>query len=338
MNKITVDKLVELVNESKTGHTRQEKPIVVWFDRVEGDIMKYAEYGDYIGLATALANTDNEIALNLETGSPFTDHKKVIDNGVVRDITEKERFSFIIPSAIKFDDKGKMIPKVYIHSSWTSNMGKNGFTSIEFSKMVHDNLKLPVFLFYPIEWREKIDDDFSGYEEYLCTDNLEDIKKRWFERVSGKNDEGFQIVDNFYLNFLRTAPDELLSSDYTTENEFKLVYPRFQKWEHMSRRMRNELNNLYDVAELDYNKDLFFADGNLDFDRVAEFLDMIPEDKWKECFDDVMFEIKDIKGITPESDRLKTFKVFISIEDGYFAGECSLALLEYYGLNKSETN
>ena len=106
----------------------------------------------------------------------------------------------------------------------------------------------------------------------------------------------------------------------------------------MSRRMRKELKNLYDLAELDYNDELFFADGNLDFDRVAEFLDMIPEDKWKEWFDDVMFEIKEIKGITPESDRLKTFKVFISMDRGFFARECSLALLEYYGLNKSETN
>lgn len=55
MNKITVDQLVGLVKESKSGHNRQEKPIVVWFDRVVGgDILKYAEYGDYIGLATEI--------------------------------------------------------------------------------------------------------------------------------------------------------------------------------------------------------------------------------------------------------------------------------------------
>ena len=335
MNKITVDELVDLVKESKAEQNYPEKPIVVWFDRVEGDILKYAEFGDCMGLADALANSDKEIVLNREKGSPFTDHKKGYDKekNVVRDITEKERYSFIIPSVIEFDDNGRMITKVYIHSSFTSYIGENGLTSIQFSKMVHENLKLPVFLFFSIEWRDKIDDDFSGYEEYLCTDNLEDIKKRWLERVSGKDDYGFQIVDNFYLKFLKTAPDELLSSDFSKEKRHGMV-PRFGRWQYISSRIRNKLSYLRKLVGIDYNnKDLFFTEGNLDFDKVAEFLDKIPEDKWKEWFSDADLDLKNIKGITPKSDRLKTFKVFISIDRLDIPPECSSAILEYYGLN-----
>ena len=166
---ITVDELVQLIKELKSGTKTQERPVVVWFDKVGGDLLKYTKWCNVEDFGMELAKQDPEICYNWETGSPFTDHIQCLDpeNGV-RNITEEERYSFIIPSAIKFDKNGRMIPKIYIHASLSPYMGKNGLTSIQFAKMVYDNLGLPVFLFFPKELKNKIEDDFSGYDECIC--------------------------------------------------------------------------------------------------------------------------------------------------------------------------
>ena len=155
MKKITVDELVSLIQEYKDGLKNQKKPEIIWFDKVEGDLLKYSPNGYYEDLAYTLSKQDEEIALNPQTGSPLTDHNQIYDekNKGVRTITEKERYSFILPSAIKFDENGNIISKVYLHTSPTLYIGKNGLTSLEYSKMVFDNLHLPVLLFFPLKLR-----------------------------------------------------------------------------------------------------------------------------------------------------------------------------------------
>lgn len=120
MEKLTVEDLLSLIKEYKNGSRKQEKPVIIWFDKVEGDLLKYSSKGNYEDLAYTLANQDEEIALNDQFGSPMTDHDKIYDEeqNVIRNITEEERNSFILPYGIKFDGNGKIISKVYLHKSY----------------------------------------------------------------------------------------------------------------------------------------------------------------------------------------------------------------------------
>lgn len=334
MKRISVEELVSLIQENKTGNKKQPKPAIVWFNKVEGDILKYSKCGNCLGLAKALAEKDNEIALNLQVGSPLTDSTIGYDESknVVRDITENERHSFILPNVMKYEPTGLMLTKCYIHSSIIPYIGKKGPTTLEFSKMLHDKLKIPVFLFFPLKFREKIESDFSDYVEYLCEDNLEDIKKRWIDRVSGKDADDFQLIDNFYLDFLKTAPDAILSHDFAKDDKMG-VLPRYQKWEELSSRMRNIiLQELSELVYAEYDPNNFFTDGNLDFDKVGHFLELIPENKWKEWVEDNSLNLEITPNFTSEGDRMELFKIFICTDETNFPMECSRALLEFHGI------
>lgn len=334
MKKISVDELVTLIKELKSGNKKQTKPVIVWFDKVEGDILKYdADHGDYVGLANALAKNDNEIAVNPTSGSPFTDHKKLYDEkkNIVRDITKEERYSFVLPPVIKFDNEGKLTTKCYIHFSWSPNIGDDGLTTFEYSKMIHEKMKLPVFLFFPLGFKDEINGDFSEFEEFLCTDNPENIKERWIRRVSEKDEDNFQIIDNFFLDFLKTAPNELLSYDFI-DGPYWGNFPSYKGWEHMSQRMLEEVEEICQFVNPDFNPLHLFTDGNLDFDKLATFLDSINKDKWEDWVKANKRQLKHIDNLTTENDRMKIFKVFISTDFFNFHDRCSEALLEFHGI------
>lgn len=170
---ISVASLVDLIKDYKQGKRTQEKPAVVWFENVREDILKYARAGDPLGLACGLSENDEEIAFYSKAGSPLTDSEWGYDEtiGQVRKIQDSEREEFVIPSVIRFDDSGEIKTKIYIHGAMTSYIGEEGLNSVQYGKMIHDNLGIPVFLFYPFKNKEKIKADFSEYDEYLCSDS-----------------------------------------------------------------------------------------------------------------------------------------------------------------------
>lgn len=341
MEKITVDSLVSLIQDYKDGLKKQNKPEIIWFDRVEGDLLKYSSKGDYEDLAYTLSKNDDKITLNVQTGSPLTDHDQVYDEekNTIRKITDEERYSFILPSVIKFDDKGNIVSKVYLHTSPTSYMGKKGLNSLEYSKMVHDNLHLPVLLFFPLKWREKLKDNIEGYNEYVCSADPEDQKQRWLERVSKKSENGFQIVDNFYLDFLKQAPNHLLSKDFDDSDEVVIgIFPQYMKWEYISREMKNLVKDLINLKnDGDDNKillDSLYTDGNLDFGKLSSFLNSIPNSKWNEFIEEdlELDHLKEYQNIVEQGNRLEIFKLLASSHLGYFPYECTQSLLQFHGI------
>lgn len=347
MKKITVDELVSLIQEYKKGKRSQNNPEIIWFDKVEGDLLKYSPRGNYEDLAYSLSKQDKEITLNDQTGSPFTDHDQVYDEekNIVRKITEEERNSFILPYAIKFNDNGQIISNVYLHTSPINYHGKKGLTSFEYSKMVHNNLNIPVLLFFPLKWREKNKENLSGYEEYLCTADLEDQKQRWFERVSKKSDKGIQIVDNYFLDFLKQAPNNLLSRDFDEPEEVVLgVSPGYYKWECISndmKRLVKELINLQNEGEDKKNLfDSLYSDGNLDFDKLSSFLNSINDANWEEFLKENKTDLKQLKEyqyIIDKGDRLEIFKLLSSGNPLSFPFEATKALLEFHGIFPKES-
>lgn len=339
MNKVfSVDELVEMVKASKSS--KQKKPVIVWFENVSGDILKYASFGEPYDLAVSLSKADDEIALNHDAGSPLTDHDKCIDGDKVRNITDEERYAFIIPSCVKISGSGELITKVYLLSPIIPYIGEKGLNSIQFAEMVHDKLNLPVFLLFPLKWKKKMNADFSAFDEILCSDELENVKHRWLERVEGKNENGYQIVDSFFLDFLKTAPNELLTCEFDKGQDYVFAI-RYEKWEKLSERLREELeieivplscgeNSNKEMIQEKYN--LLFTDGNLNFDALRELLEQIPKEVWEKWYNKHDFELEINKGLNKESNRLDVIKSFLVSDPGSFPMNATIELLKFHNL------
>lgn len=341
MNKvISVDEFVEMVKASKSS--KQKKPVIVWFENVSGDILKYASIGEPYDLAVSLSKADDEIALNGDAGSPLTDHDKCFDGDKVRNITDEERYAFIIPSCVKISGSGELITKVYLHSPIIRYIGKKGLNSIQFAEMVHDKLNLPVFLLFPLKWKEKMNADFSAFDEILCSDELENVKNRWLERVEGKNENGYQIVDSFFLDFLKTAPNELLTCEFDKGQDDVIgITCRYEKWEKLSERLREELeieivplscgeNSNKEMIQEKYN--LLFTDGNLNFDALRELLEQIPKEVWEKWYNKHDFELEINKVLNKESNRLDVIKSFLVSAPASFPMNATIELLKFHNL------
>lgn len=341
MNKvISVDELVEMVKASKSS--KQKKPVIVWFENVSGDILRYASIGEPYDLAVSLSKADDEIALNGDAGSPLTDHDKCFDGDKVRNITDEERYAFIIPSCVKISGSGELITKVYLHSPIIPYIGEKGLNSIQFAEMVHDKLNLPVFLLFPLKWKEKMNADFSAFDEILCSDELENVKNRWLERVEGKNENGYQIVDSFFLDFLKTAPNELLTCEFDKGQDDVIgITCRYEKWEKLSERLREELeieivplscgeNSNKEMIQEKYN--LLFTDGNLNFDELRELLEQIPKEVWEKWYNKHDFELEINKGLNKESNRLDVIKSFLVSYPAGFPMNATIELLKFHNL------
>lgn len=341
MNKvISVDELVEMVKASKSS--KQKKPVIVWFENVSGDILKYASIGEPYDLAVSLSKADDEIALNGDAGSPLTDHDKCFDGDKVRNITDEERYAFIIPSCVKISGSGELITKVYLHSPIIPYIGEKGLNSIQFAEMVHDKLNLPVFLLFPLKWKEKMNADFSAFDEILCSDELENVKNRWLERVEGKNENGYQIVDSFFLDFLKTAPNELLTCEFDKGQDDVIgITCRYEKWEKLSERLREELeieivplscgeNSNKEMIQEKYN--LLFTDGNLNFDALRELLEQIPKEVWEKWYNKHDFELEINKVLNKESNRLDVIKSFLVSAPASFPMNATIELLKFHNL------
>ena len=164
--KISVDELVNMIRNSKDPKNTPTKPIVVWFDNVRDDIRRYAKVGDVLGLASALADNDAEITFYSKPGGPLTDLPYAVVGDTISKLTDENLYEFILPSCMV--ENGEIKTKVFIHASIIGYFGEKGLTSFEYGQLVYERLNLPVFLFYSIKHKEKIDADFSKYDEYYC--------------------------------------------------------------------------------------------------------------------------------------------------------------------------
>lgn len=338
---LSVDELVNLITELKTGQKTQERPVVVWVDKVEGDILKYADYGDYRGLAQSFCDNDGRVVFNAQIGTSFTGHDYYIDeNGDKKKITDSLRNQFFIPEVIRSNSNGDIITKIYIHSPLSCNIGEKGITSAQLGKMIKDKLGISVFMFYPLSWREKFKKHFQEYDEVICTDNIDEVKSRWLKRVAEKSENGFQIVDNFFLDFLKTAPNTLLSSDFEKREVFGCLC-RYEKWEEMSRELIEKVVELFfldkdvDREPTKEEKEFYslFTDGNLNMENLSVFLSSIPNKLWEEWYQEHEYDFKNYPQVTINGDRIEAFKIHLATDSGYLPNEATEALLRYHGIS-----
>lgn len=339
--RISVDDLVALILEYADSDKTQDRPVIVWFDNVEADILKYSPHSDPAGFASALSRSNNKIAFYEKAGSPLTDHDHVGDgNGGVRRLSDEERMKFAIPS----DVIRQGITKVFIHAPYICYIGEKGLTSLEYGVMVHNELSMPVFIMYPHSWKERIKADISHYDEYLCSASDEDVKARWFERASKKYKNGFQVVDNFYLEFLKQAPEKFVSYRFDPYGRDGVTFCDYGRWEYASKQLPYSvakiINPRYGWGEELSEGQLVqfrsvFKKGNLDLNALESVLDTISDEDWTKWVEENKFSLKYNPAISLENPRIDVIKTYLCCDFGIMGNmpqEALLSLMKFHGL------
>lgn len=135
---------------------------------------------------------------------------------------------------------------------------------------------------------------------------MEDKKIQWFERVSQKNDSGFQIIDNFYLDFLKQAPNDMVSYDIGSGERFGVTFCSFARWEQATARLPKEILNIITFGnkwgekitmEQKTKFRLSFKDGNLNLEIFAKVLDTIPEHLWNNWIQEHKYSFEKNKNL-----------------------------------------
>lgn len=168
MHKITLDGLFEMVSDC-LSNKKQETPAIVWFDGKL--VLDNNTFQDYAAFGLWLSEQfPSKVVCWDKAGSPLTDRTRRYDkDGNIIAISDEERNEFCVPDLIK-SENGKLVTKLFIHFMYICYIGEKGPTSIEYGIQLHDKLNLPVMLFYPYAWKDRIEAmaDLSGYEQYIC--------------------------------------------------------------------------------------------------------------------------------------------------------------------------
>ncbi|MDE7135992.1 MAG: hypothetical protein K2N91_05120 [Muribaculaceae bacterium] len=338
--RFSVDELVNHIQEYADTDKKQERPVIVWFeDNVEGDILKYSDTSaSAVGLASALSKSNCKIAYYDNVGSPLTDHDYMAEGDQVKKLSEADRRQFIIPQGVI--EPGTT--KVYIHAPHICYIGEKGLTSLEYGAMVHDRLHLPVFIMFKSSWKKRINADLSAYDEYVCTDSNTDVLAKWFERAEEKDSDGYQIVDNFYLDFLKQAPLKYVSYQFDPAGPDGVTFCSYDRWESASSKLPNGVLcmiappyalNLTDDQLAQFAS--VFKNGNIDFEALEAVLNTIPEEKWREWLEDHDSFMKRYIQIPDDHKRIEVAKAFFCCDFNTLANipsEVSVALLKFHGL------
>lgn len=342
-NNISFEELSAMIKQYADGSKKQDRPQIVWIDDNIAEIVKYR---DVIGFASSLGKSDEKIAFYDKAGSPLTDHEHRLDNdGNLVKISEKERMSFTIPSpAIKYDDKGNLITRLFIHSPFICYIGEKGLTSLEYGVLVHENLNIPTILMYPLNFRERIlaKGSISGYDELFCSESAEEYVKKWLASAE-------KSVYDFYLDFLKASPWEHIDSfkfdpRYKSIKGFYATFCSPLRWEDASGKVEYELrvliNTLFATSEesvLNKVRNLLpvLSGNRILFDNLEKILALAPEDTWQDWLSTQGYDTFKVNPTlskeSPRIDILKSYLCSFSLL-GNIPEETRHALLKYHKL------
>lgn len=316
MKKIRFKELIEMIFNHVNDEVPQTKPSIIWFDNVDSDLLQFTNMPTPAHFGWSLSKIDNRIAFWENTGSPLTGPKHKIDSeGKVVLISEEERYKFCFPSHIIKFENDQLITKVFIHSPFCGELqiGDNGLNSIEYGILFHQKMNIPVFIFYPFEWKNDLKVDISEYEEYLCSYSKEEEKNNWLQRASKVKPDGFQIVDNFYLDFLKSAPEKFMSYKFDSIPRYGVTFCSYDRWEYIGRRFRDCISEICTGNEI-YNNPTktqikkfhsVFKDGNLDLEILKGIINTIPSDLWEKWINDHKYYFKYTSDLKTEIKNLE---------------------------------
>ena len=129
----------------------------------------------------------------------------------------------------------------------------------------------------------------------------------------------------------------MLSHDFDESEDVGIgIFPRYMKWEHLSRKMNRTVKKIFNLQNDNEDKKIIFdslyTDGNLDFEKLKEILNQIKEEKWNKFIDHEIFLGNEYQYIFENVNRIEIFKLITSTDFGFFPSEVSNALLEFHGI------
>lgn len=307
MVSITLDKFLTMVEEYANGSLEQPRPIIIWIDNLERELVRMDPHGDIVGFAGYLSSLYPTVSATYVPGSPLTGHKYYLTEKGVSRVSDELRYSLTIDeNVIKYDNNGNLITRLYIHSPFSARLGENGLNSLEYGQILHKHLGIHVILMYPLEWKERFHVDMSDYDQFLCQGDKEDQLTQWFEDVETHNNSGLQVVDNFYLDFLKQCPKEYVSGGFESMKSKGATYSSYSRWEHVSDRLASTIHcvlfGMWTKADSNSRRILhsLFLDGNLSLHLLEEQLNKIENNIWSKRLEYLIVSEK----IEPEYKRL----------------------------------
>ena len=219
--------------------------------------------------------------------------------------------------------------------------------SPELEAVIHENKKLPegeeVRSFI---WTEPSFDRMPEFMEQYNGNFFVFDKEEWLKASEEINPStGRRKIDRFYLDFLKQAP-----------NEFILFYPQEKysgqicnlpsNWVGASHSLVSHIEDmLEDAVRADGHKDVkrkelaplvepvfnsVFADGDIDWNRLSEILETLPEDVWKKsCL--LPNNVK-ATGLS----RVELFKLYAIEKVNCATQSVNEALREFHGLSSAK--
>lgn len=166
-------------------------------------------------------------------------------------------------------------------------------------------------------------------------------KEEWLKNCEAINPAtGRRVIDRFYLDFLKQAPDDFILF-YPQEKHSGCNIPN--KWVNASFKLYNELQRLLEVAtKANGNKDKkhqeliqmvkpildsVFVDGDIDWNKLSDVLDAIPDEVWNGSRNIVWRRIRET-GLS----RVDCFKLHAVTCVNCVTPHVYDALLEFHGL------
>lgn len=318
MQILSFKELLDMISDYVYNEVDQKKPVIVWFENMELEILEYSnsKFSDPAGLGQTLCTKYRCIANAITSGELRLSYNESNDWKKEQTDTKKNDFPrFSPPSFVIQKVTRENIPKTkfFIFSPFDL-LSEDYESSLKRVNYIHSILNIPVLIFFKFDWKDQLKGIFTGCEEYLCAQSNEDKKTQWFERVSQKNELGFQIIDNFYLDFLKQVPNEMVSYDIGSGERLGFKFCNFARWEQTTSRLPKEILNIITfgnkwgeeiTAEQRTKFRFSFKDGNLDLKKFSEVLDTIPEQIWNDWIKEHQYSFENNKNLQKDSNRIE---------------------------------
>lgn len=180
----------------------------------------------------------------------------------------------------------------------------------------------------------------------LYDDYNQETKEKWFAKVSQTDAYDMPMIDRFYLDFLRKAPEKYISVEFDPQrlsgNFNCSEFCSYERWEYAGSRlpcviMDLIVDNTYESPTKQHIQifNEIFADGNMNLKTLEKFVNEMKSEKWEKWFKDNYVSLKINPKLTPASRRMDAVITHLSRDlsiVGNIPPEASLALMRFHGV------
>lgn len=346
---ISLKELLDMINNYIHNPSPSTESIIIWFDNMEVEILEFSPHDDPSGLGQALSNSNRSISNAITCGELHTSFNN-IEKERNYSAEESPEIPLNVPSFF-IRTKDDILPKtrLFIFSPFLCPEPEEYVKSLTEIETLNSKLNIPFIIFLKSEWEKQLPAISKNYKEYTCVERQDDKKSKWMERVSHNNKYGFQYLDNFYLDFLRQAPNDFISYNIGSGKTYVDTFCSFGRWEYTGYHFFNAIYSIITMGNpwgakptknQIKNLQSSYRDGNLDLKALSQVLDSLQEDLWKDWVKSNQFSLKNNPHLNNASKRIEyviTYLCYDLFLVGNILPAAQKALLEF-NLNKLSSN